>query len=196
MPFELAKEIFRRDIPQARFGCQRISDWKGSVPLPEEIQQYYEVLGPLDVTINGYGNPYHLPRLSKLWDYQKGYRYDTDTLELLPGWDEDWLVIADEGADPFIYSLETGLITVAQHGQGSWEPEDIFDSIEHMVTTFAILGSIVERAGCDGLTDENCNLLERWKSEAARQLATHLGSKRDADSILCLLGWGGDGSCR
>src|SRR5262249_1596276 len=103
-PYETAKEILRRAFPSRVLRVQPPSDWLGEFPLPKQVAAYFAELGPVDVWIQGYGNPYFLPSLSGLWRHQAGYRYDPDTRERFPHWDDDWLVIADEGADPFIFS--------------------------------------------------------------------------------------------
>ena len=103
-PYDTAKEIFRRAFPSEVLRLQPPSDWLGEFPLPVLVAEYFAELGPVDVWIRGYGNPYFLPSLSGLWHYQAGYRRHPDTRECFPDWDDDWLVIADQGADPFIFS--------------------------------------------------------------------------------------------
>src|SRR5437867_3587372 len=78
---------------------QPASDWRGPFPLPPDLAMYYDVVGPVDVTIEGYGNPYFLPSLVKLWDFQAGYRWNGLTGEPIPDWNDDWLVVGDEAGD-------------------------------------------------------------------------------------------------
>ena len=54
-------------------------DWTGEVELPPALAVYYWDIGPLDVEITGYGNPFSLPSLGKLWDFQAGYRRNSRT---------------------------------------------------------------------------------------------------------------------
>ncbi|MBO0753752.1 MAG: hypothetical protein J2P53_16660, partial [Bradyrhizobiaceae bacterium] len=51
----------------------------------------------------GYGNPSFMPSLGGLWHHQAGYRDHPDTRERFPEWEDDWLEIADQGADPFVF---------------------------------------------------------------------------------------------
>jgi hypothetical protein len=50
-------------------------------------------VGPLDITIKSYGNPFFLPRLAALWEFQAGYRWHGFTGERIEDWDSDWLVV-------------------------------------------------------------------------------------------------------
>jgi hypothetical protein len=49
-----------------RVRSQPKTDWTGQIPLPAFIEQFYRDVGPVDITIESYGNPYFLPRLSRL----------------------------------------------------------------------------------------------------------------------------------
>ncbi len=69
-PYDTAKEIFRRAFPSEVLRPQLASDWLGEFLLPEPVAEYFAELGPVDVWIRGYGNPYFLPSLSGLWHYQ------------------------------------------------------------------------------------------------------------------------------
>ena len=44
-------------------------DWRGMFPLPHSLDFFQEV-GPADITIEGDGNPYFLPRLAALWEFK------------------------------------------------------------------------------------------------------------------------------
>src|SRR6266852_14956 len=99
---------------------QPASDWTGDVPLPPSVSQFYEEVGPVDISIESYGNPFFLPRLSKLWERQAGYRWHGWTGERIEDWDADWLVVAGHGAGPFILSTSSGLVLFDHHGRGRW----------------------------------------------------------------------------
>lgn len=186
--YDTAKEILRRCYPSATFQSQPSADWQGEFTLPDSIVQYFKEFGPVNVTIRAYGNPYFLPSLERLWDFQAGYRHHPETKKRFPTWDDDWLMIADEGGDPFILSRETGNIFHAYHGEGFWDARPTFDSLVEMVTTFAIIGDIVKSAGRD-LTDEDSFILPRYLDEARVRLGEFLGSNERADTLLQTLGW-------
>ena len=186
--YDLAKEIFTRSFPNERFISQPPELWKGEFPLPEPVVQYYRELGASKVNIENYGNSIFLPSLSGLWDYQAGYRYHPETKERFEGWDDDWLVIADQGADPFIYSRQSGEILHDRHGGGVWEPSEFFPDLPKMVTTFAIMGEIVVNAGED-FTDEDGYMNQQFINMAKARLDRLFNSSLEAEVILDSFGW-------
>ncbi len=187
-PYDAAKEIFRQAFPPEVLRPQLPSDWLGEFPLPEPVAEYFAELGPVDAWIRGYGNPYFLPSLSGLWHYQAGYRYHPDTRERFPHWDGDWLVIADEGGDPFIFSRASAVILHAYHGEGIWEPIEMFACLEEMATIFAIIGDVVESAG-PMLTDDASMIVPRYHQDARTRIGRYLHSTERADVLLQRLGW-------
>ncbi|MBE1188267.1 hypothetical protein IH740_25570, partial [Escherichia coli] len=82
--------------------AQPAADWQGDIALPAELERFYREVGPLDCTLESAGNPFFLPSLARLWQRQAGYRWHGISGERLSGWQDDWLVVADQGADPFI----------------------------------------------------------------------------------------------
>jgi hypothetical protein len=188
-PYDTAKEIFSRALPSAVLRPQASSDWRGEFLLPDPVAEYFRELGPVDVSIQGYGNPYFLPSLSQLWSFQAGYRYHPSSRERFPEWDEAWLVIASDGGDPFIFSRSSGAVLHAYHGAGVWEPDELFGSLADMVTIFAIIGEIAETAGL-ALTDDDSMILPRYREDASRRIGEFLRSPEEAEVILQSLGWG------
>jgi hypothetical protein len=186
--YDTAREILRRAYPAVAFRSQPPADWQGEFLLPDAIAEYFRDLGPVDVTIDGYGNPYFLPSLSQLWTFQAGYRYHPETHARFPEWDDDWLVIADEGGDVFIFSRASSVILHAYHGDGVWDPNQMFDSLVEMVTTFAIIGDIVVSAG-RSLTDDDSTILPRLREAARARIGEFLRSHERADALLSSLGW-------
>jgi hypothetical protein len=69
-------------------------------------------------------------------DAQIGYRIDTNGNSLITGndgdWQEEWIVIASDGlGDPIFVDTNSPKLTVltASHGEGSWDPFVIADSL-------------------------------------------------------------------
>jgi hypothetical protein len=89
---------------------QSASEWTGTIPLPKSVQVFYETVGPVKVTIPAGGSPVSLPSLDKLWGMQAGYRWNGLTGERCPDWPENWLLVAECNADPFILEIESGRI--------------------------------------------------------------------------------------
>lgn len=170
-------------------GTQPPSDWLGSVALPADLAVYYQDVGPRDVTIESYGNPFFLPSLSGLWEFQGGYRWNSLSGEVLPDWDDDWLVVADQGGAPFILSCQTGRILFAEHGTGLWEPGELFVDLITMAYCLVALGEVVLEAG-DRFTDDDGYISAQFHRAAKQVLANILGTTAEADAVLASLGWG------
>ena len=186
--YDLAKSIFSRAFPNENFISQSAELWQGDYLLPEAVANYYADLGASDVNIASYGNLFFLPSLAHLWEHQIGYRSDGLTGERIEDWDDDWLVVADTGADPFIYSRSSGKILFDVHGQGVWQPSELFSGLPAMVTSFAILGEIVVSAG-DDFTDEDSYINERFIIAAKVELSRVLNSNVEAKAVLNTFGW-------
>jgi hypothetical protein len=116
--------------------------WKGPFDLPVAISDFYRSIGPVDIGIKGQGDPYFIPSLSRLWKHQVGYRVNGRTGKRIEQWPNSWVVVADQGADPFIYDRESGNILHDYHGLGSWEPSLLFDNIRVMAAALALPGSV------------------------------------------------------
>src|SRR4051812_48670872 len=128
--YELAKQILLGAYPEAEFRSQPADQWSGEFPLPNAVADYFIEFGPDNLVIEGYGNDYSFPNLAHLWAYQDGYRVNSLIKERFEGWDDDWLVIASEGSDPFIFSRSKRSILHAYCGAGSWNPIELFASLE------------------------------------------------------------------
>lgn len=164
-------------------------DWLGAFALPVAVKRFYREVGPVDVTIEGYGNPYFLPCLADLWQFQAGYRWKGLGGELIEDWNDDWLVIADEGGDPFIFSRSTEAILHAYHGEGEWDPSMMFPDLNTMAACLAQLGAIVLEAG-ESFTDEEYCIRPECRASALTRLESLLGSAVAAEAVLGILGWG------
>src|SRR5436190_18640278 len=131
---------------------QEVTEWQGPFQLSESIVRLYAELGPVNVTVPGYGNDFFLPALRDLWNYQAGYRSDAVTGQDIADWDKDLLVVADQGADPIVVSQRDGAVLRALHGQGSWDFKPLTDSVTDFVVAIAVLGAVIEQARYMNLT--------------------------------------------
>ena len=125
------------------------TDWMGDIPLPPAVEHFYAEVGPMDVAIEATGDAYFLPRLASLWDIQAGYRYNALSGNPLPGWDEDWLVVADHGGDPFILSLATSEVLLAKKGAAAWDPRPLFADVVEMAAVLATLGNVAREGALE-----------------------------------------------
>ena len=165
------------------------SDWRGTFPLPSALVNYYDLVGPVDITIEGYGNAYFLPSLARLWDFQAGYRWNGLSGEPIADWADDWLVIADQGGDAFIFDRASSKVLFAYHGEGVWEPEEWFPDVAAMAACLATLGSVIRAARHD-FTDADCYVKPGHRARALIEIAEVLGSRSKAEAILAASGWG------
>lgn len=183
---EQARRLISR---HGKVASQPPEDWKGAFPLPDSPVRFYDEIGPVDVNIVSYGNGFHVPRLAKLWLMQAGYRWNDRTGEPIPEWDDDWLVVADQGGDPFILSRSTGVILFDEHGKGRWDPGQLFPDLNTMAACIGLIGEVVSSAGAE-FTDEECRIVPVYRAQAVTGLRDLVGSTSGAESILESLGWG------
>jgi len=167
---------------------QAASDWSGPFELPEVLRNFYSEVGPKDVCIEGYGNPTTIPSLKHLWDRQAGYRWNGLTNEPIEDWPPNWIVVADEGADPYIFDMNTSQILFAQHGTGEWDAGEMYPDINTMAACIATLGCVI--LDSDNFEDDDCNINPECRMDAIERLTKILGDKTDAESIVEMAGWG------
>jgi len=173
--------------------------WRGEIPLPAAIETFYAQVGPLGEWINdrvGHagltvptaGNPFSIPTLARLWELQAGYRWHGITGERIADWPDRWLVVADQGADPFIFDLNTGAIQFARHGEGVWkDDEPIFANILEMAACLGTIGQVWDEAGEDiFMDDDSVNPVHR--ARLIERLAPLIGAS-EAGDIADLFDW-------
>ena len=167
---------------------QPAADWQGSIPLPTFVKRYYREVGPADITIANYGNPFFLPSLSGLWAIQVGYRWDRLTGERIADWKDDWLVVGHDCDGAFVTSLGAEQVSYAVHGTGVWDPKFLFPDMATMVACLAVPGLIVSEAGED-FTDDECLIRPQYLADAVAQVAEMVGSPTAAKVVLSTLAW-------
>ena len=177
-----------RELLEVHGPCrpQSANEWEGSIPLPDAIAQFYAEIGPAEITVKGYGNPTYLPSLANLWGHQEGYRWNSVSGETIDDWSHDWIVVADEGADPYIFCSDRVLF--AHHGEAVWEPSEIYKDLNTMAAAVATLGTVIVEAG-DDFTDEDCFVRPKYREEAVSRLTKILGTASTAESIVERAGW-------
>jgi hypothetical protein len=168
---------------------QPLADWTGAFPIPLAVERFYREIGPANVTIEAHGNPYFLPSLADLWQFQAGYRWNGLNGKPIDDWPDDWLVVADEGGDPFIFVRSSGVVLHAYHGEGEWDAGEIFPDLNTMAACLAQLGCIVLEAGNEYM-EEDYSIRPKYRALASARLQKLLGSKPDAEALLEVLDWG------
>jgi hypothetical protein len=165
------------------------TDWTGSFPIPPAVERFYLEVGPSDITIKAHGNPYFLPCLASLWDFQAGYRWNGLNGEPIDDWSDDWLVVADEGGDPFIFVRSSSAVLHAYHGEGIWDVGEMFPDLNTMAACLAEIGKIVSESR-DAYLEEDRSIRPEFRELASVRLQGLLGSKSGAEAVLGVLGWG------
>lgn len=182
----------------SRFGelrPQPRDQWKGEIPLPDVLADFYERIGPWGATHHQSVGPVgitlsetnisFLP-LHRLWDLQAGYRWDASDGKRVPQWQDNWLVIADQNADPFILDTETGRILYAMHGTGAWDPYEVAPDLYTLAAALAAVGVVFLEADED-LRDDDWAVKPEHRLRAVRELAAVLGDAQDAENFLAVL---------
>jgi hypothetical protein len=183
----LAEVALESLAKHGKLEAQPACDWTGKIPLPSIVAQFYHEVGPVDITIESYGNPWFFPRLSGLWEFQDGYLWNGFN-EPLPDWPADWLVVAGEGGAAFILSIARGVVLCGVHGPGLLTPDEVFPDLNTMAICLGKLGSIFAEAGNE-LTDEQCLIRPKYRDKALAELRRWLGSDAAATSAFSSLGF-------
>lgn len=167
---------------------QGADEWQGEIPLPADLARFYREIGPHDCTLETSGNPFFIPSLARLWRLQAGYRWHSVSGERLTDWHDDWLVVADQGGDPFIFEISSGKVLHDRHGAGGWQPSPVFSGLEQMLACLACFDAVWNSAGDDIFLDDfSVNPVHREHLVAALQPL--LGERAAARSLAEEFGW-------
>lgn len=183
----------------APFGALRPqpnSDWSGDRVLHPALARFYAEVGPYGevgprgpdgLTVATLGNPFWLPPLCRLWDLQAGYRWDGRSGQRIADWRDEWLVVADQGGDPFILDGTSGSILHDQHGGGTWQPVPMFADIFVMAMVMGTIGTLHEEAGHE-LYDADFEVRPAWRTDLRVRLAPLVGGA-ESDLVATRLDW-------
>ncbi|EHK64563.1 SUKH-4 family immunity protein [Achromobacter arsenitoxydans] len=179
----------------ARFGelrPQPRNQWNGGIPLPPVLADFYEQVGPWGSTYHENVGPVGItlsetnisfPPLHRLWNLQAGYRWDASNGQRVPQWQDNWLVIADRNADPFILETDSGRILYAMHGAGAWNPDELAPDLPTLAAALAAVGLVCLEADED-LHDDDWEIKPAHRERALRDLARVLGDEQEAEIFL------------
>lgn len=175
----------------SRFGAcapQPASDWRGDIPLPDEIARFYEEVGPLGergrkgyqgVALPGHGNDINLVPLALLWREQAGYRWDGRTQVPIDEWPSQWIVLAWEGADAYIFDAETKSMLFALPGAWPDDVHPIGGGPSDVVGALALYRLRYEEAGDDALTAD-FEPRPEWVESVRKELIEEFGPAGEA----------------
>lgn len=179
--------------PFGQLRSQPASDWTGQQALPTALHEFYqqvgpwgntyhEKVGPVGCTLTVGGNPVCIPPLHKLESLQAGYAWSANPDDKLGDWNPNWLVIAEQGGDPFIYDRATGHVLFAFHGAGLWEPVLFAEDLYTAIGAIACVATSYCELDEDQFEDEA--LTETGYQSIRADLATTLGSTEVAQHML------------
>ncbi|MET0790279.1 MAG: hypothetical protein ABW061_02045 [Polyangiaceae bacterium] len=156
--------------------------------LPCELERYYREVGPVELVIDHLETPFFLPALASLWEFQAGYRWDMVTRQAVAAWNDHWLVVAEHGAEPLIFSSQTARISLAHAANGAWIPEDLFADLNEMACCLSFLGSVLAEADDEPIAEDGEIHLELRRA-AEFGLTDLLRYPERAVHVLSVLGW-------
>lgn len=153
------------------------------IRFPAELEQYLRDYAPESgVDFTQVGNPIELWPLERMSWHLPGYNFNPVENQPIDDWDENWFLIADEGADPIMVDLsEQGHLSPvyrAMHGAGCWEFEPIADSIGQFLLCAAAMHhaldemDIEEPVQDDDLGFNLCEDAAKWLFPFIRRHAT------------------------
>ena len=169
--------------------------WQGDIALPQVLADFYEQVGPWGATYHQNVGPVGItlsetnisfPPLYKLWERQAGYRWDASNGERVAEWQDNWLVIADQNADPFILDTGNGEILYAMHGTGAWDAAVVAPDLPTFAAAVAAVGVVCLEADED-LRNDDWEIRPEHRARALQALTIVLGDPVDAECFLDLL---------
>lgn len=164
------------------------SNWTGPFQLPSAVEQFYQEVGPVNISINAHGNSYFLPSLAGLWKFQSGYSWNSLTRKPIEDWNADWLVVADAGGDPFIFDRSSETVLHAYHGAAEWNPLKMFSDLNTMAACLAQLGTVMSESR-ETYRKEDGSIHSAHRHLALAPIQDLLGAEAQAETILKILSW-------
>ncbi len=177
---------------------QQASDWRGEFPLPQVVADFYENVGPWGEVVHAHHGQtgvrldarlqVSIPPLYRLWDFQNCFRWNGNTRERSSDWKDEWLLVADAEADPFILDIPSGWILFARHGAGGWYPKPFAPNLGTAFGSLATIANTKARLNkIDAFIDEETfEVLPAATKEIEDELASCLGSKVMARELLAV----------
>ncbi|MFG1489041.1 SMI1/KNR4 family protein [Oceanospirillum sp. HFRX-1_2] len=166
-------------------GASKLSqlETEGSTVFPAELRAYLTSVAPSKALyFTMVGNPIELWPLERMSWHLPGYNFNPVENQPIDDWDENWFLIADEGADPIMVDLsEQGHVSPvyrAMHGAGCWDFEPIADSIGQFLLCAAAMHhaldemDIEEPVQDDDLGFNLCEDAAKWLFPFIRRHAT------------------------
>jgi hypothetical protein len=185
--------------PWGELKPQPVADWCGDISLPALIARLYselgpwgkvhhESVGPIGLSISAGGNPVNVPPLHKLWNAQNGYRFNGSPSKPLPGWQDHWLVVAQEGANPFIFDCHSEKVLFDMAGTGKWQPQEFANDLPTALGAIATVANELNALEDDAY-DNTYELKATARTHIIKCLADFVGTESQALHMLNIWRW-------
>ncbi len=123
-------------------GSTATNSYVASLPSSVELKEYQEDWLDCDVRIPWFFDELRLYGTTGLVRNQVGYRWPSSPERpKLPTWSDNWIVLADAGADPVIYDASSGSVGFALHGAGIWERHEFAHSISQFLEVCIVVSN-------------------------------------------------------
>ncbi len=191
MDKEKLTAFFKDRFGYNAFTDTSLSQWAGQYALPDELLEFYKIFKfpKRGMAFPGVGNSYNVYSLDSLFSRQDGYAYSGKPQQPITGWHPNWIVIADEGADPFIYDTNKKCVLSDMHGQGKWEPSYFCDTPYEMLWAFSVFSFILLNANNNFLEwDEDFDPNAIYYYKALEHLTNGIGDNEKSKALLYNIG--------
>lgn len=170
------------------------------MPLPPALADFFREVGPLGeddphrggtpgrvprcVDFNCGGNDIFVPRLADLWKAQDAFAWDFRRDEPIEGWPPNWLAIATEGSDAYVYDSDADAMRFVFAGAEVEDAYDIAGTPGDVIGALALYAIRLEEAG-DSAMNEDFEIDPTWVATVRTELQAAFGDT--ADGVLMVL---------
>lgn len=142
---------------------------KADLPLSECLFEFYQNKMPRYVELDFRGVPVEFAHPKDLIQAQDGYRWNLITGEALDGWEDHWIVIANQSGDPFILNSTDNCVYWSLHG-GEWKWVKLADGIESFIWTLSVIHQVFHEEFHSCVADDESLLLREEVLERIKVL--------------------------
>lgn len=148
--------------------------------LPDLVVEFYEAeLLSTEFRVPWVSGELLVGGLTQLIGLQEGYRWGAERIRL-PGWQDNWIVVASMDGDPFIVdtSRDTTAVLWARHGIGSWEFREVASSMREFIEALVRLERVLLDEYDEDVFDDDSVLLPDFVRELTDQVGAVLTAEQ------------------
>jgi len=123
----------------------KLKEIKENWDLPSNYLNFLEKFPAKGKDVEGeqFVNWLHIYGFSELVKNQLGYSFNPETNKPIEDWPKDYVVIADDGADPYVLDLsksdgKDSPVLFAYHGEGDWNFQLFSSSFEEFLNKIGV----------------------------------------------------------